>query len=221
MSSKQTNAAAAHPTGKAFRAHFKRFVAQAEAMGMTDTTAEALIGIDASLFAWRRRMIKGELVHNILDTLALGIEKAEFEALTALSRLNWGVSGTARSDVTIGDIAEELTIDPSRASRLVSALVNKGYIRRAVAQDDARKTVLQLTEASRALFDAFMALKWRLVFAAFKAWSERDIVDFERLFAHYLVAMDDAISNAGDEAPEAKNLTEKIRIAVESELASR
>ncbi len=221
MSSKQVEEPSSRTAGKAFRAHFGKYVAHAEALGMTTGAAEALIGIDAALFAWRRRMLKGEMVHSILTDLGLDIEPTEFEALTALSRLKWGVYGMSRTDVAVGDIAEEMAIDPSRASRLVASLVAKGYVRRDVAQDDARKTVLKLTPASLALFDAVMALKWHLLFAAFRDWSDSDIADFERLFSRYLVTMDALIARAGNNGAEGDRLAEAIRQAVKSELASR
>lgn len=218
---KQSADSASHPSAKALRTHFKRINEQAEANGLSADAAEALIGIDASVFAWRRRMLKGEMVRSILAALSLDIEQAEFEALTALSRLNNGMGSSRKAEVTVGDIAEELTIDPSRASRLVSALVNKGYLRRAAAQDDARKIVLMPTEASLALFDAFMTLKWRLVFDAFKDWSEGDIADFERLFSHYVASLSEAIDNACKGNPDAEVATTRIREALASELAGR
>jgi DNA-binding MarR family transcriptional regulator len=218
---KQSAESASHPSAKALRTHFRRITEQAEANGLSAEAAEALIGIDASVFAWRRRMLKGEMVRNILSALALDIEQAEFEALTALSRLNNGMGSRRMVEVTVGDIAEELTIDPSRASRLVSALVSKGYLRRAAAQSDARKIVLVSTPASLALFDAFMTLKWQLVFNAFKGWNESHIADFERLLSHYVGSLAEAIDKAGEGKLEAEAYAVNIRDAVASELASR
>lgn len=206
---------------QAFREHIKAFIALAGDLGMSEEAAEAMVGIDASAFAWRRRMRKGEMLRNILGALAIDIEQPEFEALTALSRLKGGVFSRAKSEVTIGDIAEEMAIDPSRASRLVTGLVTKGYIRRDVTQSDARRTILHPTAASRALFDAFMTLKWRVMFDTFGQWSDDDLATFERLFAYYLATMDEVVAKAGRDSQEAARLSKTIRDAADAELASR
>ena len=184
------------PDASKLHAYFDRIADHAEKAGLPREAADSLIGIDASVFAWRRRTLKGEMSRRILSELDIDIEQAEFEALTAVARLSIGIGGAPPSEVTIGDIAEELDIDPSRASRLVSALVQKGYLRREIAQNDARRSVLSPTEASGTLFERFMALKWRIVFAAFKGWSRRDIEAFERLLSRYVGAMDDALADA-------------------------
>lgn len=186
----------AHPAAEKLHAYFDHIADHAATIGLPREAAESLIGIDASVFAWRRRTLKGEMSRRILSELDIDIEQAEFETLTAVARLSAGIGGKPLSEVTIGDIAEELNIDPSRASRLVSALVHKGYLRREVAQNDARRSVLSPTEASGTLFEQFMALKWRIVFAAFKGWSRRDIEDFERLLSRYVGAMNDALAEA-------------------------
>ena len=188
---------------------------------MSEDAAKAIVGIDASAFVWRRRMLKGEMVRSILGALAIDIEQSEFETLTALSRLKGGAFSEPKSEVTIGDIAEEMAIDPSRASRLITGLVTKGYIRREIAQSDARKTILHPTAASRALFDAFMTLKWRLMFDAFGQWSDEDLAVFEKLFALYMTTMDEVIARAGGDGGEAARLAGAIRDAADAELASR
>ncbi len=209
------------PHGKAFREHIQAFASLAKDLGMSEDAAKAIVGIDASAFVWRRRMLKGEMVRSILGALAIDIEQSEFETLTALSRLKGGAFSEPKSEVTIGDIAEEMAIDPSRASRLITGLVTKGYVRREVAQSDARKTILHPTAASRALFDAFMTLKWRLMFDAFGQWSDEDLATFERLFALYMTTMDEVIARAGGNGEDAARLAKAIHDATDAELASR
>ena len=183
-----------HPHAQRLRAHYERLAEEADAAGLSRASAAHLIGIDASLFAWRRRLIKGDMARAVLAKLGAGIEHAEFEALTAVSRLTFGIGGPARQDITIGDIADEMSIDPSRASRLVSALVQKKFLRRDVSQADARKTILLLTDASRTLLREFMRLKGHVMFDVFQDWEDKDIAAFERLLARYMAAMDDAVT---------------------------
>ena len=185
------------PVAGKLQAYFDLIADHAEKAGLPREVAESLIGIDASVFAWRRRTLKGEMSRRILAELDTDIEQAEFEALTAVARLSVGIGGKPPSEVTIGDVAEEMDIDPSRASRLVTALVQKGYLRREIAQSDARRSIVMPTEASDALFENFMVLKWRIVLAAFKDWSQSDVQAFERLLSRYVGAMDDAMAGAG------------------------
>src|SRR5690606_40601178 len=44
-------------------------------------------------------------------------------------------------ETMVATVAERLGIDPSRASRLVSEMVEAGYARRAVSQADARRKI--------------------------------------------------------------------------------
>ena len=219
MSSPNDNRTFSH--GQAFREHIRAFTSLAQDLGMSEDAAKAIVGIDASAFVWRRRMLKGEMVRSILGALAIDIDQSEFETLTALSRLKGGAFSEAKSEVTIGDIAEEMAIDPSRASRLIAGLVTKGYVRREVAQSDARKTILHPTAASRSLFDAFMTLKWPLMFDAFGQWSDTDLAAYERLFALYMITMDEVVARAGGDSEEAARLAKAIRDAADAELASR
>ena len=183
--------------GRPLHAHFDAVAAHAEAIGLTCEAAESLVGVDAALFMWRRRLMKGELVRTVLARLQIDIEQAEFEAMTAVSRLTYGIGNEPRPRVTIGDIAEELRIDPSRASRLITALVSKGYLRREIVQSDARKTSLRLTDTSKALFQNFMTQKWSVIFDAFADWQPSEIADFERLLSRYLDSMQSAIDRIG------------------------
>ncbi|MBU1175036.1 MAG: MarR family winged helix-turn-helix transcriptional regulator [Alphaproteobacteria bacterium] len=183
-----------HPHADKLRALFARLAVEAETAGLPHAWADSLIGIDASLFALRRRMRKGEMSGALLAKLDCDLEKAEFEALTAIARLAVGMGTASRGDVTVGDIAEELTIDPSRSSRLISALVHKGYLERSVSQADARKTVVVLTDRANTLFRQFMTLKWRVTFEVFRDWSASDMETFERLLTNYVAAMDEAVA---------------------------
>ena len=77
-------------------------------------------------------------------------------------------------------------MDPSRASRIVSELVERGFLVREADQDDARRTVLALTPKARDYLEAFIAAKWRLLAQVFEGWEEGEIEDFARLFQRYV-----------------------------------
>jgi DNA-binding MarR family transcriptional regulator len=86
----------------------------------------------------------------------------------------------------VGLLAEELDIDPSRASRIASDLIARGYVRREAAQDDGRKSILVLTDAAWAVLGQMREQKWSKMSALFEGWSEDEILAFSRLFLRYI-----------------------------------
>ncbi|WP_203898438.1 MarR family winged helix-turn-helix transcriptional regulator [Virgisporangium aliadipatigenens] len=84
--------------------------------------------------------------------------------------------------VTVTDVAEQLGLDRSGASRLVSAAVAHGYVARAAAGGDARRAALTVTPAGAELLAAAHA--WQDgVFAELTAgWKADDV----RRLAGYL-----------------------------------
>jgi len=57
----------------------------------------------------------------------------------------------ADGQATIGSVAEQLSVDPSAASRVVSELISRGFVERLASQRDGRRTVLRLTPDGVAL----------------------------------------------------------------------
>jgi len=61
------------------------------------------------------------------------------------------VSLVERGPMTLGELAAELYLDKSTASRVVGALVRKGYVHRSVDKSDARAVRLDATKSGGAL----------------------------------------------------------------------
>lgn len=166
-----------------------RFQAEAPEMlaaaGFAPAATEALTALDAALFFWHRFAAKGEFARALITEIGLDIDISQFHALTAISRIEHGVGRAAAEPATVGLVAEEMALDPSRASRITSGLIEAGYLRREAAQDDGRKAVLVLTDKAREVFLQFRVLKWQKLIAVFEHWSEDDIQCFSRLFARY------------------------------------
>jgi DNA-binding MarR family transcriptional regulator len=55
-----------------------------------------------------------------------------------------------REDIPLGQLIKELRISKQSAGQLVDTLVTRGYLERAVDQDDRRKLTVTLTERGRA-----------------------------------------------------------------------
>ncbi|GIM83492.1 MarR family winged helix-turn-helix transcriptional regulator [Salinispora arenicola] len=88
--------------------------------------------------------------------------------------------------VTVGLVAERLDIDPSRASRVVAATIDNGYLRRVASQRDGRRICLELTargvEAVQNAHQSRQAFYKRL----FADWSARDQQEFARLLTKFI-----------------------------------
>jgi DNA-binding MarR family transcriptional regulator len=80
-----------------------------------------------------------------------------------------------RDGATVNAVANELGIDQSGASRFIAQAVQRGYLRKAPARQDARQRVLQVTPAGDELLRA--AHEWQeAVFADLTAgWPEQDV----------------------------------------------
>ncbi|MDA0565844.1 MarR family winged helix-turn-helix transcriptional regulator [Streptomonospora sp. S1-112] len=85
------------------------------------------------------------------------------------------------SGATVNDVADELGIDQSGASRLVAQAVAHGYLRKTTSADDARRRILVVTDSGRRLLSAAHA--WQeSVFADLTAdWPERDVRELHRM----------------------------------------
>lgn len=87
-------------------------------------------------------------------------------------------AGRRRTEVSVADVAHQLGIDRSGASRFVADSVARGYLRRAGSTVDARRAVLVITAAGRELLAG--AHTWQdEVFATLTAgWPTEDATRF-------------------------------------------
>ena len=170
-------------------AYQDRIRAEIEAAGFSQMSATALMTFDADHFTLVRRVTKGDVPQSLMEELDSGVEATHFHALSAILRIQCGYGRSSAHEVTVGLLAEELNLDPSRASRIAADLVERGLLARAVSQEDGRRSVLVPTAAAGALMEAFMQAKWRRMVKLFSTWSEADIVAFAALFGRYNAGM--------------------------------
>lgn len=159
-----------------------------QAAGFSDAAAMALLSLDTDHFHYVRRVMKGDVPQSLMEELGAGLEATQFHALSSILRIKGGY-GRAPQEATVGLLAEEMAIDPSRASRIAADLVDRGLLARAVSQEDGRRSVLVPTEAAWALMDGFLRAKWQRTVKLFASWSEEDILNFARLFGRYTEGM--------------------------------
>ena len=157
--------------------------------GLDPKTATAVMDIDRVIQQWRRRAMKRELGTKALQDLKIGLDLAQFDVLAVI--VGQETDADRQSDeVMVSTVAERLSIDPSRASRLVSELVELGYARRAVSQADARRTIIELTGRGQAVVDAVKAYKFLIMGDFLAEWSEAELAAFIPLLQRFSTWVD-------------------------------
>ena len=91
----------------------------------------------------------------------------------------------ADGEITVGGVAEQLAVDPSVASRLVTECINDGYLVRRASQRDGRRTVLELSEEGIRLRDQFRSQHRQAFVKITHNWPERKRLTFARLLIEY------------------------------------
>lgn len=145
--------------------------------GIDPRTAAAVMDIDWLMQKWRRRAIKRELGNRALTDLRVGIDLAQFDVLAAIVG-HLADGDDKQAETMVSTVAERLNIDPSRASRLVSEMVDQGFARRAASQADARRTIIELTERGHAVVDAVRAYKFLIMGDFLTEWDKDELAAF-------------------------------------------
>ncbi len=116
--------------------------------------------------------------------LKIGLDIAQFDVLVAIDGPA-NEFGEAAGETMVGTVAERLAIDPSRASRLVSEMVDQGYARRAVSQADGRRAVVVLTERGKAVVEAVRAYKYLIMGDFLGSWQKGELAQFVPLLERF------------------------------------
>ncbi|MGO4908124.1 MarR family winged helix-turn-helix transcriptional regulator [Pseudorhodobacter sp. W20_MBD10_FR17] len=159
------------------------------AAGLSNAVSDALLVFEAEHFHYMRRIMKGDVPQSLLEELDSGLEATQFHALSAIMRIRSGFGRATPTEPTVGLLAEDLCLDPSRASRIAADLVDRGLIVRAASQSDGRRSILVPTEQAHSLINAFLSAKWTRTLRLFADWPEEDILTFSRLFGRYSEGM--------------------------------
>lgn len=169
------------------------------ARGYGADAARDLIAFDVAYFQWVRLVMRGEVRDLLMRTMEDPLDPATFHGLTAVARIATGMGRARPEDPTIGHVAEEMGVDPSRASRIVTDLVTRQFVERAVVQADARKTILRLTPQGIATLHRIRDTKWTMMAEVFDGWTPAEIASFSTLFRRYSQAVGRHIARAKSE----------------------
>jgi DNA-binding MarR family transcriptional regulator len=167
-----------------------------EGNGFSPETINALLQFDVAVFQWKRMGEREEFRGKVIEQLEEKLEPALLQGLISVARIQGGFGQCDACAPTIGLVAQELALDPSRASRIISDLVARGYVERKVAQEDARRSVLDLTPKAHAFLTQFMHAKWQIVQQVFAGWSDEDMQTFSKLFTKFVASSAQVISQS-------------------------
>jgi len=99
------------------------------------------------------------------------------------------VDGATADEVTVADVAHQLGIDRSVASRMVAEAAREGFVARSTSTRDARRAVLTLTDAAREFLEASRAHQRQAFEALVGHWAQED----RERFAGYLSRLADEV----------------------------
>ncbi|WP_309127004.1 MarR family winged helix-turn-helix transcriptional regulator [Microbacterium sp.] len=87
----------------------------------------------------------------------------------------------ASDPLSVSGLAEAIGVDQPRASRLVQQGVDRGWVRREVDPDDARRTRIALTEEGVRLFRGVRGERREALSRALAAFSDEESAELARL----------------------------------------
>jgi len=91
--------------------------------------------------------------------------------------------------VGVREVAEALSVDQPRASKLVAGAVAEGYVRREADQADGRRTLLVLTPEGQAVVDRAHRARQDAMRRATDGWTPEEREVFAGLLARFVSAL--------------------------------
>jgi DNA-binding MarR family transcriptional regulator len=125
-----------------------------------------------------------------------GLELSHLDLLSTVRRLS------KAQEVTVGALAEQMRLDHSRVSRIVAELVRRGVLRREASQEDARRTLVALTEDGLAWLERMNEVKHEVIGQILADWTHEELELFGDLYDRFVEKFEQyALANdAGEEA---------------------
>lgn len=125
-----------------------------------------------------------------------GLELSHLDMLSLVRRLS------RTQEVTVGALAEHMHLDHSRVSRVAADLVKRGVLRREASQEDARRTLVALTDEGVAWLDRMNAVKHDVIAQILSDWNHDDLERFAELYERFVGKFEQyaADNEAGEEA---------------------
>ncbi|GAA3161042.1 MarR family winged helix-turn-helix transcriptional regulator [Nonomuraea roseoviolacea] len=131
--------------------------------------------VERAMVAIRRRQSRRVLARQH------GAPAPEHEVLDVLE--------AAGEPVTVSAVAEALSVDQPRASRLVAAAVSAGLVRREADQADGRRALLVMTEAGREAVERAHQGRRATFDRAMVGWTGEERAQFARLLTRFVESL--------------------------------
>ncbi len=130
----------------------------------------------------RMRMLIGRryIGQIAISRAGAGLELSHLDMLSTVRRLSQS------QEVTVGALAEHMRLDHSRVSRIVAELVRRGVLRREASQEDARRTLVALSDEGVAWLDRMNAVKFEVIGQILADWSHDDLQVFTDLYERFV-----------------------------------
>lgn len=135
----------------------------------------AIEGLDEAIFGFRAATQRPAYRQRLLDGIDSVGGIASLRMLRSVERLPGGAGPSIRQ------VATDLGVEHSTASRSVDALTRAGLLSRTRCADDQRQTRLQLTARGRAALGAATARRQEVLAALVEDWTEEDLHTATRL----------------------------------------
>jgi DNA-binding MarR family transcriptional regulator len=88
----------------------------------------------------------------------------------------------------ISEIAEAISVDQPRASRLVNEAAERGIVTRRADERDARRSVVELTDAGRAMLESARSTRRSAVTEALAGFTPDEMANFAQLLSRFVAA---------------------------------
>lgn len=136
-----------------------------------------------------RRVISRIAIANV----APGIELSAIDVLGLVT--SDAQNPSQGQGATVGTVAQGMRIDPSRASRLVSQMVENNLLARVASPGDARSCLLVRTELGQRLHQEMLQVKRQLIDGVLEDWSPNEIETFAGQFERFISQLERQIDN--------------------------
>lgn len=150
----------------------------------TQHAADAIASIGSSMGRLRLMIGRRFLGNLVISRVGGGMELSHLDVVGTVRRLQ------ATQEATVGAIAEELRVDPSRSSRIVADLVRQGLLKREVSQEDARRTIVVVTPVGQDLLKKVDEVKRDTIRDVVSDWPEEDVARFAELYDRFISGFD-------------------------------
>lgn len=154
----------------------------------------------SSIMARMRLLIGRRYIGRLaISRAGAGLELSHLDILSLVRRLS------RTQEVTVGALAEQMRLDHSRVSRVVADLVKRGVLRREASQEDARRTLVGLTDEGVAWLDRMNEVKHEVIGQILSDWSHEDLDRFAELYERFVqkfeqhAAANDGSDRVGDD----------------------